>query len=879
MASRRGSAWRHIPTSLDQNQSANPTEITGPDPERWAAILAAFDEVAALDEEARQSRLDAMENSDPPMRREIERLLASDSCASRVLSPFDALLGEAPASDPLKLVGQTVSHFRVLECIGKGGMGVVYRAEDVQLGRMVALKVPTGAADQVAIERFRREARVAAGLEHPNLCPVFETGETPNGDLFYVMPFYEGETLKQALGRRERIPIPEALEIATQIGRGLAALHQTGIVHRDLKPANVMLLEKGGVRILDFGLAKGNDATLTATWALMGTIGYMAPEQVNGVKVDPRTDLWALGIVLYEMVTGTRPFVGNEMGTVHSILHNKPPLASSICKELPPGLDDLIQRCLRKDPAERYQSADDLVTTLGGIRLDERPSPLRKVRLAQASLRRRLVRPGSVLIAGAVLTALGALVLWRGGSPSKPDQPVTVQSLAILPLTRNPTHPADEYLEAGFSDELASLLSRTRAVRVAERTSVTSLRQKGVDPRAIGVQLGVQHILQGSFDKQSDTLHVDLELSRVADGGILWMQRFRVPASDLMGLEREVAAGLLRVLHPKGPLVADPRTGTNDPIAYELYLKGRFAWRKRTPESLEQALADFRGALERDPRFAKAHAGMAETYWVKAGTDISAREAYANADVASAKALTLDSTLAAAHATRGIVLANLGRYSEAEVSLRRSIGINPDYSLAHQFYSLLLTMLGRLPESWEQNEAALSLDPLGPGINTHRGILLAVKGDLGKAREQLGLALSLSPNSPMALLHHGAFGAAQGNYEEARRDLQKLVEREAGFGSARGALAFVYDRLGRPAESRRLLAEARAAVKDERTAVNYALALAVMGQFDSAFARLRTAKDGLDVTTLVDLRVSPLLRDFRADPRYGALLSDIGLRP
>jgi tetratricopeptide (TPR) repeat protein/TolB-like protein len=855
--------------------------VTAQDSARWGVILATFDEVAALDPAGRKARLDAIGRADPALLHAIEQLLASDSSAREVLARFESLLGAGgQADDPLKLVGQVVSHFRVLECIGRGGMGVVYRAEDIQLGRPVAVKVPLGArgADRMAIERFRREARVAAGLEHPNLCPVYETGETPDGDLFYVMPFYQGETLKDAITRRGTIPIPEALGIATQIAGGLVALHKAGIVHRDLKPANVMRLEDGGVRILDFGLAKGSDATLTATWALMGTIAYMAPEQVNGEKVDQRADLWAFGVVLFEMVTGKRPFSGSDIGAVHAILHQEAPPASRHSDGVPPGLDDCLHRCLQKDPGQRYQSAEELLTALGAIRVNERPGPLRKVRLAQASLRRRLTRPVPLILAGAALTALVVLVLPRRGAQAEPDRPVTVQTLAILAQSRDADHPVDDYLVAGFSDEVASLLSRTHTVSVAARGSAATLLQQGLAPRAIGERLNVGHVLEASFGLRSDTLLVGVQLNRVVDNGILWTHQFRAPASQVIALEREVADSLLRVLHPNARVEAAGEVPTRDETAYYLYLKARSAWNQREPDKLEEALTYLNGARERDPRFALAYAGMAEVYVNLSNYRLLPVDAMlALADSAAARALSLDSTLAGAHASRGFVRASQLRYGEAEASLRRSIGLNSDLTWAHHYYSLLLTMLGRLPEAREQIDKVLSLDPLSrPGM-AHLGFLFEAEGDLPKARDQFRQALVIAPNFQLPLAGLGTVEAALGNYEEARPALEKAVRLAPDFGGVRGALAYVYGQTGRPAEARRLLAEARAGARDERSSINYALALANMGQLDSAFVVMQKGK--WDVPTVIELRVNPLLHRFRSDPRYEELLGRLGLQP
>lgn len=393
------------------------------DPHRWETIQAAFDELVALDEASRSSRLAALGSTDPGLRAAVESLLAADAEARARLGPLEAsLLPQAgPGADPLGLAGSRISHFQVFEPLGAGGMGVVYRAEDNRLSRAVALKflLPQYSLDAAAKARFLREAYAAARLDHPNLCTVHEVGESEDGRLFLAMALYEGETLKARLGREGPLPVEDALAITRQLAQGLACAHAAGIVHRDLKPANVMLLPDGTARILDFGLAKARDESATETGARLGTVAYMAPEQVRGEAVDAQADLWAVGVVLYEMLTGRKPFGGeHEVAMAHAILHDEPVPPATLRAEISPALEDLVLTLLNKDPARRYATTDALSADLSQVAMD-RGSALRAVR---ARLRRaRRVLAANRRRATAASAALLVGVLGYGAIASRPD--------------------------------------------------------------------------------------------------------------------------------------------------------------------------------------------------------------------------------------------------------------------------------------------------------------------------------------------------------------------------------------------------------------------------------------------------------------------------
>ncbi|CAN5266528.1 serine/threonine-protein kinase [soil metagenome] len=858
------------------------------DRELWQRARSLFDEVVELESGPRRARLEEIGREDPILRQAVERLLMADTGAEAALrdysfgSPRSTSPSAVNSRDPLGVIGHTVSHFRVTDYLAAGGMGAVYSAEDLQLGRTVALKfpLPHQQIDRGVKERFVNEARSAAALDHPNLCTVHEIGESEQG-VFLAMPLYPGETLRDRLGRQRVLPPAEVLEIVLQMTTGLAFAHAAGIVHRDLKPGNVMLLPDGTVKVLDFGLAKIRDISLTKSHATLGTIGYVAPEQIRGDRVDGRADLWAIGVMLYEMLTGTAPFRGeHEVSTLHAVLHEEAPRVSRMNPDLPLAFDELIGALLQKDPEGRYQSAEallsDIVALKSGATLTHRsPFWIRTARHRQ--VRRAMIPVAAVAL---VLAVSGSWFLYRQNAQADTAGPGVLRTVAVLPFVNDGGDPADNYIVSGVTDELIALLGRTPGMRLAARSSVAALQEQGLAPLEVGRQLGVAHLVRGAVRISSDTLRLAVRLTRVADDATVWSRDFAAPVSEAFALERQVADGILGVLRLQMARAPSAPLPTDDSEAYELYLKGQYAWNMgpRTLENFEQALAFYRAALVRDPRFALAYTGMAGIYVNMANFGyMPSKQAIARAEVAADRALALDSSLADAHWARGFVLSARAQFAEAEASLRQAIQLNPNSQWAHHYYAILLTMMDRLAEAKEETRRTLAIDPLSIAGNAILGIEFAAEGNLQEGRAQLRRALQLDPGFPLTLYYLGAVEAALGNDDAAREVLEQALARAPNFPGVRAALAYVYGRMGRTTEARRLLAEARSAVVDERTRLNYALALALLGPADSAFAMLRTAQ--WDVPTLVELRHSPLLRTFRSDPRYLQLLTGLGLRP
>ncbi len=493
------------------------------DPRRWEEIQSAFDELVELDTSGRASRLAALGSTDPELRAAVESLLSSDTEVDARLAPLEAafLPQAVPAPDPLGLAGRTISHFRVLEPLGTGGMGVVYRAEDTRLGRAVALKflLPSYSLDAAAKARFLQEAHSAAALDHPNLCTVYEVGESDDARLFLAMALYPGETVKARLARKGPLPVGKALEITRQIAQGLACAHAAGIVHRDLKPGNVMLVPDGPVKILDFGLAKTRDQSLSASSARLGTTAYMAPEQIRGDTVDGRTDLWALGVVFYEMLTGRKPFGGeHDVAIAHAILQDEPVPPSTFRAEVPAAVEDLVLTLLQKDPAKRYPAADQLLAHL--VDAGTRPESARARRFLSGKRRWTLAVAATAAV-GIVGVLVGAALLGRRHGAGDTGAALRIVVLpfenrtAVTELDPLGTMAA-EWVTQGLTELPFLTVLDTRGGQAAARTLGAA-----AGPVTVGRETGVGVVVAGSYFLEGDSLQFQAQIASTADGSIL----------------------------------------------------------------------------------------------------------------------------------------------------------------------------------------------------------------------------------------------------------------------------------------------------------------------------------------------------------------------
>lgn len=693
--------------------------------EQWENVWAAFDALVELDAGARAERLAAIGASDPDVRRALEELLEGDANAGSRLGRIEGIfrsrdplpeLARGAHRDVLELVGQAVAHFRIVEPLATGGMGAVYRAVDTRLARPVALKFPLPGQrlDRQVRERFLQEARAAGALDHQNICSIYEAGETDDGQLFFAMPLYEGETLKARIARMGTLPIADALAIAVQIARGLQAAHRAGIVHRDLKPANAMLLPDGGLKILDFGIARVGDVTLTTSPGTLGTVAYMAPEQIRGEPLDGRADLWALGVVLYEMLTGRRPFDGQQDITIaHAIVHSLPVRPSVLRPEIWPALDALVLGLLAREAGNRRGSAEAVTAELTELQSQSVPRTVRRWRAPFIGSRRALVLAATVgLTVTAVATA--ALLLRADGRSTEP------RIVAVLPFEGISARDDSDYLAVAVPAEIATQLSRLSAVSVPSDSSAFEYRGSGKPATDIGTELGAAAVVRGSVSRSGERVRLEVELFDVGRNGRAWTRAYRGLASTMDALQRRATEGIIAALdlhltRSERAVLRDAPTPSGE--AYDLYLRGRAAQIGAASQDSSQRVASllraqsyYARARERDPDFAAARVRLAMSHLALAQSDrMTARRDQARLEAEAA--LRLEPGMAEAHEALASYWLLRGDALQAVSEVERALAGRPNAPHLYSFLGRNLRQLGRWEEAVSAFERATRLDP------------------------------------------------------------------------------------------------------------------------------------------------------------------------
>src|ERR1051326_4198865 len=901
-------------------------------PERWEQVGKLYQATLALPTAERETFLDVACVDDPAMRREVESLLAAEDGAGSFLAA-GAMKDAAKMlveDESLSLVGKELGHYQVLSLLGAGGMGDVYLAEDIRLKRKVALKLLPAelTANEDRLRRFEQEAQAASALNHPNIITIHQIGQV-NGLNFIVTEFIAGETLRERMAK-ERLDLPAVLDVTIQAASALTAAHTAGIVHRDLKPENIMLRPDGLIKVLDFGLAKLTEPRAskvdteaptvarvdTKIGTVMGTAQYMSPEQARGLKVDARTDIFSLGVVLYEMLAGRPPFTGETTADIISVLlQREPQPISTLVADIPPELQHIVGKALRKDKDERYQTVQNLLIDLTALKQElefavklERSAPPKAqvsastagggqssatidqsvtstLEVSRASAtssaeyivnrikQHKLAAVVALLVIAAGLLSLGTYLHARNAE-------VAIESIAVLPFVNSNNDPNTEYLSDGIPESVINSLSQLPNFKVMSRNSVFHYKGKDMDAEAVAKELKVQAVLTGKVMQRGDALSISVELINGQDNSQIWGQQYNRKIADVFAVEEEIAKEVSEKLRPKLSVAERQHLAkrpTENLKAFQYYMQGRAYAHRRTHEDLLEAVRFCEKAIAEDPNYALAYAGLADAY-----TNLGSRgyiaplEGQKKAEEAAQKALALDESLAEAHATLGqsYTLFSPSNFSLGDRELRRAVELSPSLAVAYHYLGISLVRQGRLDEGSVELLKARELDPLSAIIARAVGLPFYLKGDYARALELLRQANELGP--AFTTVWEGGVYTHSQLFDEALAELEKAKQERKSDSILIYNTAMVYAAQGRRAQALQIIKEL-----DEMSGASLSQAhwiAKIYAALDEKELALTWLERSLSAGAIpAFFKDEPVWDAIRSDPRFAGLLQRTGI--